>query len=118
MSSGTWRWGSGWEAGCGIRKHTQYQTILTARDGKLDPLEKVRTWRKARERLVNLALACTAETKVKRIGMIQVNNDDGVRELHENLKEALGIDHEPLIADFTPGLSVRSSVIGFVLVTD
>lgn len=50
--------------------------------------------------------------------MIQVNNEDGVRELHENLKEALGIDHEPLIADFTPGLSVRSSVIGFVLVTD
>ncbi|MCB2209891.1 DegV family protein [bacterium] len=94
--------------------------ILTAQDGKLDLLEKVRTWRKARERLVNLALECTDGTTVKRIGMIHVNNEDGVRGLHENLKDALDVDHDPLVADFTPGLSVHagSGVIGFVLITE
>jgi DegV family protein with EDD domain len=94
--------------------------ILTAQGGKLDLLEKVRTWRKARERLVNLALECTEGKTVKRIGMIHVNNEDGVRGLYDRLKEALAINLDPTVADFTPGLSVHagSGVIGFVLVTD
>jgi DegV family protein with EDD domain len=94
--------------------------VLTAVDGKLDLLEKVRTWRKARERLLSLARECAEGTNVKRIGMIHVNNEDGVRALYDRLKETLEIDHDPLIAEFTPGLSVHagSGVIGFVMITE
>lgn len=94
--------------------------ILTSRDGKLELLEKVRTLRKAEERLIELARECSDGKRIERIALIHVNNKNGVQALYAKLKSALQIDVEPIIADFTPGLSVHagSGVIGFVLVTE
>jgi DegV family protein with EDD domain len=94
--------------------------ILTSQDGKLELLEKVRTWRKARERLIELAEGCTDGKNIIEVGLIHVNNQEGVAALHEMLAEKLSLPETALTAEFTPGLSVHtgSGVIGFVLITD
>jgi DegV family protein with EDD domain len=93
--------------------------ILTSRDGKLEMLEKVRTWRKARERLVELAVECTNGNNIQEVGLIHVNNIEGVTRLHKMLAESLSLREKVIIAEFTPGLSVHtgSGVIGLVLIT-
>jgi len=93
--------------------------ILTSQDGKLELLEKVRTWRKARERLVELAETCTDGKDIQQVGLIHVNNQEGAHQLHKMLAEKLSLPDRALTAEFTPGLSVHtgSGVIGFVLIT-
>ena len=97
----------------------EVKPILTSLDGKLDLLEKVRTWRKAKKRLVELAVECGSGKDIEGIGLIHVNNEPGVRDLFTVIKEALPIDVEPIITEFSPGLSVHTGtgVIGFVLMT-
>ena len=103
----------------GLADTMNIKPILSANDGKLDLLEKIRTWRKAKKRLVELAVESTGGAMIEKVGMIHVNNQEGVMALFEMLQEALPISAEPLFAEFTPGLSVHtgSGVIGFVIVT-
>ncbi len=103
----------------GVADTLNIKPVLTAKEGKLELLEKVRTWKKARERLIDLGLSSAEGTEVTRIGMIHVNNPEGTMSLYEMLKESMLLPSEPLLAEFTPGLSVHagSGVIGFVLVT-
>jgi len=102
----------------GFGNTLEIKPILTLRDGKLDLLEKVRTWRKAKKRLVELAVDEAKGAVIERIGLIHVNNEEGVLDLYEDLKEALNISVDPLVAEFTPGLSVHtgSGVIAFALI--
>jgi len=102
----------------GLGNTLEVKPILTTVDGKLDLLEKIRTWRKAKKRLVDLGVACSAGKKIERIGLVHVNNEEGVQEFFVTLKKELSIDLEPVISEFTPGLSVHtgSGVIAFALV--
>lgn len=104
----------------GFAETLDIKPILTSRDGKLDLLEKVRTLRKAEERLIELAIECSKDKKIDRIALIHVNNEKGVLAWFEKFKAVRDIKVEPLLVDFTPGLSVHagSGVIGFVFVTD
>ncbi len=104
----------------GVANTLEIKPILTSRDGKLDLLEKVRTWKKARNRLVELAENCTEGKTVHRVGMIHVNNEDGAQTLHKQLSERITLPADYLLAEFTAGLSVHtgSGVVGFVFVTD
>jgi DegV family protein with EDD domain len=103
----------------GVAETLNIKPVLTAKEGKLDLLEKVRTWRKARARLVDLGVESTKGAEITRIGMIHVNNPEGAMALYEQLSESLQLPLEPMLAEFTPGLSVHagSGVIGFVMVT-
>lgn len=103
----------------GLADTLNIKPILTAKEGKLELLEKVRTWRKARARLVELAVETAKGTAVEQIGMFHVNNVDGTLELYKDLTKALTVPEEYLLEEFTPGLSVHagSGVIGYVLVT-
>ena len=103
----------------GLANTLNIKPVLTTMDGKLELLEKVRTWRKARERLVELASNCTAGKSVQQLGLVHVNNKEGALALHKMLSKTLDYSAEPLVAEFTPGLSVHagSGVIGFVVVT-
>ena len=103
----------------GLADTLNIKPILTATGGKLELLEKVRTWHKARARLVELAVETAKETSVVQIGMFHVNNVDGTLELYKDLTKALTVPEEYLLEEFTPGLSVHagSGVIGYVLVT-
>jgi len=102
----------------GVGNTLEIKPILTLRDGKLDLLEKVRTWRKAKGRLIELAMASAEGFEVERVGLIHVNNEEGVLELYEELKAALDVNLDPIVAEFTPGLSVHTGagVIAFTLV--
>ena len=97
----------------------EVKPILTTVDGKLELLEKIRTWRKAKGRLVDLGVACSEGKTIARVGLVHVNNEEGVKDLFTTLQEELSINLEPLITEFTPGLSVHtgSGVIAFVLIT-
>ena len=97
----------------------EIKPILTSQDGKLDLLEKVRTWRKARERLIELARESVDGKKVEDVGLIHVNNEKGVAQLGEMLNKVFPLPENPIIAEFTPGLSVHTGtgVIGFVIIT-
>lgn len=103
----------------GLADTLNIKPILTATGGKLELLEKVRTWHKARTRLVELAMETAKETSIVQIGMFHVNNVDGTLELYKDLTKALAVPEEYLLEEFTPGLSVHagSGVIGYVLVT-
>ncbi len=104
----------------GFADTLEIKPILTSIDGKLDLLEKVRTWRKARLRLIELGLACTEGKTVQQVGLIHVNNIEGVGQLHEKLAEKIKLPETAITAEFTPGLSVHtgSGVIGYVFITD
>ncbi len=104
----------------GLADTMEIKPILTMQEGKLDLLEKIRTLRKAKQRLLDLARESTAGSNIIKIGLIHVNNEKAAVDLFESLKEVLPISIEPIISEFTPGLSVHagSGVIGFVLVTD
>lgn len=104
----------------GFADTLEIKPILTADEGKLDLLEKVRTWRKARTRLVELAQESAGDAAIERIGLFHVNNEKGARGLFDLLGETLPLEGvDPLVVAFTPGLSVHagSGVIGFALVT-
>jgi len=103
----------------GFADTIEIKPILTMQDGKLELLEKIRTWKKAKQRLVDLAQKSVQGVEIRKIGLTHVDNQDGVLSLFDGLKEALSITSEPLISEFTPGLSVHSGsgFIGYVLVT-
>jgi len=102
----------------GFGNTLEIKPVLTLRDGKLDLLEKVRTWKKAKARLIQLASESAQGYEVERVGLIHVNNEEGVLGLYEDLKAALDINLVPILTEFTPGLSVHtgSGVIAFALV--
>lgn len=102
----------------GLGNTLEIKPILTLQDGKLDLLEKVRTWRKAKQRLVDLAVENAMGAVIERVGLIHVNNEAGVLALFDELKDALNITLDPILTEFTPGLSVHtgSGVIAFAMV--
>ncbi len=103
----------------GMADTLDIKPILTAHDGKLEMLEKVRTRRKAMERLVELVKTALAGKPVARLAMIHVCDEAGARDLHKHLCAALNCPVEPLYIEFTPGLSVHAGagLVGVVFVT-
>ncbi len=112
----------GWmgKLAAGVADTLNIKPVLTARDGKLELLEKVRTFKKAEERLIELAEECSLGKEIERFAMIHVNNEAGAQALAKKLQGKLNINLEPIIAEFTPGLSVHagSGVVGFGLLTN
>jgi DegV family protein with EDD domain len=104
----------------GLADTLNIKPILSVQDGKLDLLEKIRTMKKAQKRLIELAVEAVNNKKISQIGMIHVNNETGTKELYRELCSALPCPPDPIIAEFTPGLSVHagSGVIGFVILTE
>lgn len=105
----------------GFGNTLEIKPILTLQNGKLDLLEKIRTWRKAKQRLVELGLENTAGKDIEKVGLVHVNNEAGVMELYKSLQEVMPLPNEdPIVAEFTPGLSVHtgSGVIALALITD
>lgn len=103
----------------GLAETLDIKPVLTSNEGKLELLEKVRTMRKAENRLLELAEECTKGKQIESIAMIHVNNLPGAEALFKKLNISLNLDLQPIYADFTPGLSVHagSGVTGFVIVT-
>jgi len=81
--------------------------ILTARNGKLELLEKVRTGKAAMMRLVDLVLRELDNKKLDQIAFVHVVNYEGAVALKEQLEKSIKMPDDVLITEFTPGLSVH-----------
>ena len=104
----------------GMADTLNIKPVLTVRDGKLDMLEKVRTRRKAMERLVELIKGSLAGKKIERLALIHVCDPAGAQELHQQLCAALECPEQVVTVEFNPGLSVHAGagLVGAVFVTD
>jgi len=104
----------------GLADTFNIKPILSVQNGKLDLPEKIRTMKKAKIRLLELATNAIGDKKIKEIGFIHVNNLSGAKELYASFCETLTCPTEPIFAEFTAGLSVHTGagVVGFVILTE
>jgi DegV family protein with EDD domain len=82
--------------------------ILTARNGKLEMLEKVRTQNKSWQRIVELTMENAAGRKIEKMAILNVNARDSARQLEKLLRAALPCPEDILFADINPGLSIHT----------
>jgi DegV family protein with EDD domain len=103
----------------GMADTLSIKPILTSRDGKLDLLEKVRTQRKANDRLLELVKIAINGKPIEKLGFIHVNNPQGAGEIYERLSQMVPCPDDALVAEFTAGLSVHTGegVVGIAVVT-
>ena len=93
--------------------------ILSVQDGKLDLLERVRTHKKAMQRMLDLTHSAIGDQSIQRMAIVHANAADGALELKTQLLESFSFKGDIIIAEFTPGLSVHtgSGVVGVIVVT-
>jgi len=104
----------------GMADTLNIKPLLTVRDGKLDLLEKVRTRKKAIERLLDLVKTDVSGKSVVRLAVIHVTDPEGANQLQEELRSTIPCPHEIITAEFSAGLSVHAGkgVVGVVVQTD
>ncbi len=93
--------------------------ILTIRDGKLEMLERVRTQKKAWERVIELSAKQVGKQQIDKMCILHVNAPTMAREFMDELKSRLECPAEIRLVEVTPGLSVQSGagMVGTVFVT-
>jgi len=102
----------------GMADTLNIKPVLTVRDGKLDLLEKIRTRKKAVERMLELTQQSLDGKGIERLAIIHVNHPQGAAELQEQLCRLLPCPEQIITAEFTPGLSVHAGtgIVGLALV--
>jgi DegV family protein with EDD domain len=92
--------------------------ILSVQNGKLDMLEKVRTRKKAWERVVELCRRDSVGKKIIKMAVLDVNATKDADEFEALLKANLDCPAEILRSDLSAGLSVHTGAglvaVGFV----
>jgi DegV family protein with EDD domain len=93
--------------------------ILSVQNGKLDMLEKVRTKKKAWDRIIDLTKSDTAIAPIEKMTVLHVAAPDEAREMEALLRSNLKCPDEILIAELKAGLSVHTGAglvgVGFVI---
>ena len=104
----------------GMANLLDIKPILTIQDGKLDLLEKVRTRKKSRIRLLELMQNSLKEKQIERIFLIHVDAPESAVEFEEQLRAALDYQGPMPYTELTPGLSVHTGkgVVGAAYLTD
>ncbi len=87
--------------------------ILTVQDGKLDLLERIRTNKKAHERLLELTSQAVGEKSIERMAFLHVNNLPGAQEFQTQLGQVVACPPGALVTELTPGLSVHAGAGAF-----
>jgi DegV family protein with EDD domain len=92
--------------------------ILTIRDGKLDLLERVRTQKKAWERVIELSARAVGKRQVEKMCVLHVNASEMAHRFEKEIRVRMECPQEILLAEVTPGLSVHSGagMVGTVFV--
>lgn len=102
----------------GVASMLNIKPILTIRDGKLDLLERVRTQKKAWERVIELSAQKAGERQIEQMCILHVNALQMAHEFENEIRSRMQCPNEILFAEVTPGLSVHSGagMVGTVFV--
>ena len=94
--------------------------ILSIQNGKLDMLEKVRTRKKAWDRVVELSKADVAGKRIEKMSVVDVNAREDAMEFEALLRASLDCPKEILHTDLSAGLSVHTGagLVAVAFVTD
>jgi DegV family protein with EDD domain len=92
--------------------------ILTIRDGKLDLLERVRTQKKAWERVIDLSARRVGTQQIEKMCILHVNAPEMAREFMLEIQSRMHCPSDISLVEVTPGLSVHSGagMVGTVFV--
>ena len=92
--------------------------ILTIRDGSLDMLERVRTEKKAWERVIELSAINTGDRHIEKMSILHVNAPDKAKKFALEIRTRMHCPSDILIVEVNPGLSVHSGagMVGTVFV--
>jgi fatty acid-binding protein DegV len=102
----------------GVATILDVKPILTIRDGKLDLLERVRTQKKAWERVIELSARKAGDREIENMCILHVNAPGLARQFEGEIRIRMQCPSEILFAEVTPGLSVHSGagMVGTVFV--
>ena len=92
--------------------------ILTIRDGKLDLLERVRTQKKAWERVIELAALKTGAKQIEKMCVLHVNAPEMAQNFTAEIRSRMSCPEDIPLVEVTPGLSVHSGagMVGTVFI--
>jgi fatty acid-binding protein DegV len=95
------------------------KALLTVQDGSLELLERVRTHKKAMDRMLELARTAADGKSIQRLAVLHITNLEVAREFQSQLCAALPCPPSMLMVELTPGLSVHggAGAVGVALVT-
>ncbi len=105
----------------GLANVLNVKPILTIREGKLDMLEKVRTRKKAWERVLSLTEAALDGRGIQQAALLNVVNPPERWQAFSDLaRQRLALPSDALTVELTPGLSVHagSGVLGLAVVAE
>ena len=92
--------------------------ILTILEGKLDLLERVRTQKKAWERVIELSARQVGDQQIEKMCILHVNASEMALMFRQEIQSRMHCPPEILLVEVTPGLSVHSGagMVGTVFV--
>jgi DegV family protein with EDD domain len=103
----------------GMASVLNIKPILTIRDGKLDMLERVRTRKKAWDRVIELSKEKIGELPIERMAIVHSNALEDAHTFESLVRNSMAYTEEIIITDLTAGLSVHSGAgivgLGFVV---
>jgi DegV family protein with EDD domain len=82
--------------------------ILTIKDGKLDLLEKVRTKKKAWNRVIELTVEALDDGEIESLFILHVAAREYAEQFEKQLREAVSCPDVIPVTELTPGLSVHT----------
>jgi len=102
----------------GMASLLDFKPILTVREGKLDMLERVRTRKRAWERVINLTAEALQGKRPERMAILHVATPVDAAEFAAQLRSCADCPAELPLVEITPGLSVHSGagMVGVALV--
>ncbi len=102
----------------GVAGLLSIKPLLTIQDGKLDLLERVRTQKKVRARVIELTEQAAKGKPIERMGIVHVAAQQAAQEFEQQLRARLNCPPEILLAELTPGLSVHTGagLVGVAIV--
>lgn len=94
--------------------------ILSVQNGKLDMLEKVRTRKKAWERVIELSKKDADGKKIEKMAVLNVNAPDDAQEFEALLRENLDCPRDIMRTELSAGLSVHTGagLVAVAFITD
>ena len=102
----------------GMANLLNIKPILTAREGKLDLLEKVRSQKRAWARAIALVEQALDGRPIERMAIFHVDVPEDARRFQEQVLSRLSYSGELITGELTPGLSVHAGagLVGVVAV--